>query len=136
MANALYPLAKQRLLEWAFNDSGPAGAADLCVIGVDDTYNYSITHEDLTDISGTAIVAPEQVIDNAVFTLGVTDGDDVNLASMEVGETLDAFVVYFKWASATLLLCYMDTPTNATIPQLISSPTGLLVFDDSGIFSL
>lgn len=136
MANTVYPIVKQRLLEWARNSNPPAGGADLCIIGVKDTYVYSGSHETLADVPGAAIVAPETIIDNDTITLGVVDGDNATLTGMTETETLDAFIVYYKWASTTLLLCYMDTPTDVTIPQIINSPTGLVEFPVEGIFGI
>lgn len=136
MANVIYPLMKQRLLEWARNSNGPAGGADLCIIGVKDTYVYSASHETLDDVSGAAIVAPEAVIADDTITLGVVDGDDATLTGMIETEVLDAFIVYYKWPAATLLLCYMDTPTNMTIPQTINSTAGLVEFAAEGIFGI
>lgn len=136
MMNRIYPIAKERLLEWAFTSTGPAGGADICVIGVKDTYAFSEAHSTLADVSVGAIVAPEAVIANVTLDAGVVDGDNVALAGMTTGQTIDAFIVYAKWASTTLLLCYMDTPTNGSIPQSINSPAGLLEFDAAGIFTL
>lgn len=136
MANAVYPLAKERLLEWAMGSNPPEGGATLCVIGVKDTYSYSAGHETLDDVSGSAIVLPETELDNVTLDFGVVDADDTDLNDMTIGETLNAFIVYFKWASTTLLLCYMDTPTNATIPQLINTEAGRLEFSASGIFEI
>lgn len=136
MANTVYPLAKQRLLEWAAGSNPPAGGADLCVIGVKNTYIYSASHEDLTDVTGSAIVAPEVVITNDTYTSGVVDGDDSALSSLSVGETMDAFIIYFKWPAASLLLAYLDEPSNGSLPQLINSETGTLQFPGEGIFSL
>lgn len=136
MANVIYPLAKQRLIDWILNNDGPAGSADLCVIGVKATYTYNAGHSTLANVSGASIVVPERELQNVTTDLGVVDADDVDLTGMSVGETIDAFIVYFKWASATLLLAYMDTPTNSSIPQTINSPAGLLTFDPAGIFRI
>lgn len=136
MANRIYPLAKERLLEWAFTSTGPAGGADICVIGVKDTYAFSVAHSVIEDVSVGAIIAPESVIENVTLDSGVVDGDNVSLTGMTTGQTIDAFIVYARWASTTLLLCYMDTPTNGSIPQAINSPAGLLEFDAAGIFTL
>lgn len=136
MSNAIYPLAKQRLLEWAFNGNGPGGAASLCVIGVKSGYVYSASHSTLADVSGSEIIVPESPLGNPTFTLGVIDADDEDLSGMTTGQTLDAFIVYMKWASATLLLCYMDTASNGSIPTTINASTGLLQFPVEGIMSL
>jgi hypothetical protein len=136
MSNVIYPLAKQRLLEWVLDSTVPADGADVKVIGVDSTYVYSAGHEDLTDVPGGSIVAPATTLQSVTRTLGVLDAENATLESMLTGETLTAFIVYAEWATATLLLCYMDTPGDGTIPATIDSETGLLVFDVTGILQL
>jgi hypothetical protein len=136
MANVVYPLAKQRLLEWALAASGPAGAATVNVIGVKSSYVYSASHEHIADVPGADIVAPETELDNVTTLLGVMKADNPTLTGMTAGQTLHALIVFARWAGDSLLLCYMDTPADASLPALINSTTGLLAFDASGIFSL
>ena len=136
MANAIYPKAKEKLLQWTLATGKPAGAATICLIGVKNTYVYSPAHEAIADVAETHVVAPEAVIENPTFTNGILNGDDALLDGMSVGETLHAFVVYAKWADTSVLLCYMDTPTVATIPQEIYSAGGLVEFSADGIFQL
>lgn len=132
MANALYPIAKQRLLEWVLGVSpAPVGAGALYMAGVTSAYTYSATHENVSDLTG--IVMPEAALQNVTLTNGVIDADDLTTPGMTIGQTLNALILYAKWAGDDLLIAYMDTPGDATIPQVINSTLGLIMFDVNGI---
>jgi hypothetical protein len=102
MANAVYPLARQRLLEWAFGGSTPAGFEGIFICGVNEDYTYSAAHENVSDLTG--VVGPETELLNVTFTNGVVDADDAQIDGMTTSETLNALVIYAKFAADDLLL--------------------------------
>lgn len=120
--SGIYPLARENFLTWLLSGAGaPAGAADICIIGVTSAYVYSDTHETLADVSGAAVCIAEQTLANVTLVGGVIDADDLAVTGITTGPTLDAFIVYAKWATTEQLLFYIDSATDGTLPQILST---------------
>jgi hypothetical protein len=138
MANAIYPLAKQRLLEWALGGDGPPeGGAELKVLGVTDDYSYDAEHEILDDVDSDTIVIPGATLQNVTIDGGLVDADDIIVSGATPDSTLNALIIYAEWGGGeTLLMAYMDAPTDSSLPTVIDSATGLITFDPWGIFRI
>lgn len=132
--SAVYPTARENFLTWLLSGAGaPVGAANICVIGVKDTYVYSAAHAVLAAVAGVDIVIPEVVLTGVTLTGGVIDAADLALTGVTPGPTLDAYVVYAKWAAATQLLFYIDTATDSTLPQILTTAKLNVEWSASGI---
>lgn len=138
MANALYPLWKQALLQAtansALNGSGTTGVyAALIDTG---TYTYSAAHEFYSSLSG-IVGTPVEVGATKTYTNGVFDGADVTWTAVS-GATAEAIVLYVQNAGANTtwrLVAFLDT----NITNLPVTPNGgniTVAWNASGIFGL
>ena len=114
MANAIYPLWKQSLLQFAANNNLSAGTVDVALVDTAN-YTYSAAHQFFSSIPGAAIIGTPQVLGTKTFTNGVFDAADVTFPSV-------------AGASAEALVIYIDTGTAATSP--------LVAFIDTGVTGL
>jgi hypothetical protein len=112
MANTLYPLYVQELLQAsassALNGSGTTG---VYVALVDTgTYTFSAAHQFYSSLSG--IVGTDQEIGaTKTYANGIFDGADVTFTAVS-GATVEALVIYVKNAGANStwrLVAYLDT---------------------------
>jgi hypothetical protein len=138
MANALYPLWKEAIIQGssnsALNGSGTTGVyAALVDTG---TYTYSAAHQFYSSLSG--IVGTDQEIGaTKTYTNGVFDGANCVFPSVS-GSTAEAIVIYVKNAGANTtwrLVAYIDTGVTG----LPVTPTGgniTVSWHASGIFAL
>jgi hypothetical protein len=132
--SAVYPNFREQLIDWAINQSAPAGLA-FYVIGVDSSYVYSAAHVDLVDVIGGSIQASEQPILNVTYVDGIINGDDVEFSGLTLAEEITALIVYLKdGIGDSYLAAYIDESTNASLPATIGTSTGLLSWNASGIF--
>ncbi len=133
MANAIYPLYKQALLDASAN----VDLNDLTVkVALVDTgvYTYSATHEFLTSLTGT--VGTAQTINNTTVTNGLFDGDNVTYTAV-TGNSVEALVIYIDTGTAgtSRLVAYIDT----SVTGLPVTPNGgdiTITWNASGIFQL
>jgi hypothetical protein len=138
MANAIYPLWKEAILQGsansALNGSGTTGVyAALVDTG---TYTYSASHQYYSSLSG--VVGTDQEIGaTKTYTNGVFDGANCTFPSVS-GSSAEAIVLYVKNAGANTtwrLLAYIDTGVTG----LPVTPTGsdiTISWHASGIFAL
>jgi hypothetical protein len=138
MANALYPLWKEALIQAsassALNGSGATGV--YCVLVDTGTYIYSAAHQYYSSLSG--IVGSEIEIGAAkTYTNGVFDGADVTFTAVS-GATVEALAIFIKNAGANTtwrLVAYIDT----SVTGLPVTPNGgdiTVSWNASGIFAL
>jgi hypothetical protein len=133
MANAIYPLYKQALLDGSANTD----INDLTVkVALVDTgaYTYSTAHEFLTSLSG--VVGTAQTIANTTVANGLFNGDDVTYLTV-TGNSVEALVIYIDTtvAATSRLVAYIDS----SVTGLPVTPNGgdiTITWNASGIFQL
>lgn len=135
MASAMYPLCRQRLLEWFSNATTPTGIT-WCAIGVDDNYAYNASHENVSDVNALAITAPEKELQNTTYTNGYLNADDVLFDGLDDADEIHAVIVYAKWSGGDLLFAYLDETADGSLPQPIDATRGLISWNDDGIFRI
>lgn len=128
MANALYGLGRQKILE-----GGIAILTDDIKTVLVDTATYAVsidTDEFLADIAVGERVATSANMSSKTSTLGVFDAADVTYSTIS-GDTSEALVIYKDTgvAATSPLIAYIDTATGLPV-----SPNGgdIVVTWDSG----
>jgi len=138
MANALYPLWKEALLQAsassALNGSGTTG---VYVALVDTgTYTCSSAHQYYSDLSG-VVGTDQETGATKTYTNGVFDGADVSFPSV-TGNSVEALVIYIKNAGANTtwrLVAYIDTSVTG-LPVTPNGGNINITWNASGIFGL
>lgn len=110
MANAIYPKAKEQMLQGGINLSTSNVRVALVDLG---TYTYSAAHEFFSSVSG--VVGTPQLLNSKTFVNGVFDAADVTFPAT-TGATAEAIIIY------------IDTGTAAT--------SRLILFQDVGVTGL
>jgi len=133
MANAIYPLYKQALLDGAANTD----INDLTVkVALVDTgvYTYSATHEFLTSLTG--VVGTAQTINTTTVTNGLFDGDNVTYSGV-TGNSVEALVIYIDTtvAGTSRLVAYIDSGVTG-LPVTPNGGDISITWSVSGIFQL
>lgn len=133
MANALYPLWKQALLDASSNVDINDGTVKVALVDTN-TYSYSAAHEFLSDLSG--VVGTAQTIANTTVTGGVFDGDNVTFTSVS-GADVEALVIYIDTgvAGTSRLVAYIDTGQTG-LPVTPNGGDITITWSGSGIFAL
>jgi len=119
MANAIYPLWKQELLQGTTNTSlGGTVKAALVDTG---TYTYSAAHQYYSSVSS-AVVGTPQTLGTKTFVNGVFKAAAVTYTAV-TGNSVEAIVIYIDTgvAATSPLVAYIDT-----------SQTGLPVTPNGG----
>lgn len=134
MANALYPLWKEQLLQFTTNNNLSAGTVKVALIDTG-TYTYSAAHQFWTSASAASIGTP-QTIGTKTFTNGVFDGANVTFTAV-TGNSVEALIIYIDTGTAgtSPLVAYIDT----SVTGLPVTPNGgdiTITFNASGIFAL
>jgi len=119
MANTLYDKARERFLRGQINwdtDTVKVNLVDKNVY----TPNFT-THEYLSDVSGSAIIAAGVTLTGKASTAGAADANDVTFTAV-------------SGAESEALIIYKDTGDPATSPliALIDSATGLPITPNGG----
>jgi hypothetical protein len=134
MANALYPLWKQQLLQFTANNNLSAGTVKVALIDTG-TYTYSAAHQFWTSASAASVGTP-QTIGSKTFTNGVFDGADVTFPAV-TGASVEALIIWIDTGTAgtSPLVAYIDT----SVTGLPVTPNGgdiTITWDALGIFAL
>lgn len=132
MANALYPIWKQEVMQ---NTSGTSLTGTLKVALVDTgTYTYSAAHDFYNDVSG--VVGTPQTIGSKTYAAGVLDGADVTFTAV-TGATVEALVLYLDTGSSATsrLVAYIDTGVTG-LPVTPNGGDIGITWNASGIFAL
>jgi len=134
MANALYPLWKEQLLQFTANNNLSAGTVKVALIDTG-TYTYSAAHQFWSSASAASVGTP-QTIGTKTFTNGVFDGANVTFTAV-TGASVEALVIYIDTGTAgtSPLVAYIDT----SVTGLPVTPNGgdiTITFNASGIFAL
>ena len=119
MANTLYDKARERFLRGQINwdtDTMKVNLVDKNVY----TPNFT-THEYLSDVSGSAIIAAGVTLTGKASTAGAADANEVTFTAV-------------SGAESEALIIYKDTGDPATSPliALIDSATGLPITPNGG----
>jgi hypothetical protein len=133
MANAIYPLYKQALLDGSAN----VDINDLTVkVALVDTgvYTYSAAHEFLTSLTG--VVGTAQTIANTTVANGLFDGDNVTYLTV-TGLPVEALVIYIDTtvAATSRLVAYIDSGVTG-LPVTPNGGDITVTWNVSGIFQL
>ena len=134
MANALYPLWKEQLLQFTANNNLSAGTVKVALIDTG-TYTYSAAHQFYSSASAAAVGTP-QTIGSKTFTNGVFDGADVTFTSV-TGNSVEALIIYVDTgvAGTSPLVAYIDTSVTG-LPVTPNGGNIAITFNASGIFAL
>jgi len=138
MANAIYPLWKEALLQnSADSDLDGSGTTGIYVALVDTgTYTYSSSHQYYSSVSS-AVIGTDQELGTKSYTNGAFDSADSTFTSV-TGNSVEALVFYRKNSGANTtwrLVAYIDT----NVTNLPVTPNGgniTLAWNASGIFAL
>ena len=133
MANAIYPLYKQALLDGSANTD----INDLTVkVALVDTgvYTYSAAHEFLTSLTG--VVGTAQTIAATTVANGLFDGDNVTYSGV-TGNSVEALVIYIDTtvAGTSRLVAYIDSGVTG-LPVTPNGGDITVTWSVSGIFQL
>jgi hypothetical protein len=134
MANALYPLWKEQLLQFTTNNNLSAGTVKVALIDTG-TYTYNSANQFWSSASAASVGTP-QTIGSKTFTNGVFDGADVTFTAV-TGSTAEALILYIDTGTAgtSPLVAYIDT----SVTGLPVTPNGgdiTITWNASGIFAL
>jgi len=123
MANKLYPLTKQQMLQAGINMNTGVIRAILIDTGV---YTYSDAHADYVDLSGIVGTESDPIL-SKTFTNGIFNGASVTFTAIPGPTTVEAIVIFLDTGVAAndLLIAYLDT-----------SVTGLPVTPNGGDITL
>jgi hypothetical protein len=134
MANALYPLWKEQLLQFTANNNLSAGTVKVALIDTG-VYTYSAADQFYSSASAAAVGTP-QTIGSKTFTNGVFDGADVTYTSV-TGSTVEALILYIDTGSAATspLVAYIDTSVTG-LPVTPNGGNIDITWNASGIFAL
>jgi hypothetical protein len=107
MANAIYPKAKEQMLQGGINLSS-ATVKVVLLDTADEVYNSADDFYD--DITGAGVIGTAQTLANKTFTNGVFDADDVTFTGVS-GDQAEAILIYIDTGSAATsrLIAFLDT---------------------------
>lgn len=133
MANAIYPLYKQALLDGSANTDMSAGTVKVALVDTG-TYTYSGAHDFYNDVTG--VVGTPQTIGSKTFTNGTFDGADVTFSSVS-GASVEALIIYIDTGVSTTsrLVAYIDTGVTG-LPVTPNGGDITVTWNASGIFTL
>ena len=134
MANALYPLWKEQLLQFTTNNNLSAGTVKVALIDTG-VYTYSAAHQFFSSASSASIGTP-QTIGSKTFTNGVFDGADVTFTTV-TGNSVEALIIYVDTGTAgtSPLVAYIDTSVTG-LPVTPNGGNIAITWNASGIFAL
>lgn len=133
MANAIYPLYKQSLLDADANVDINDGTVKVALVDTG-AYTYSAAHQFLSSLTG--VVGTAQTITTTTVTNGVFDGDNVSFTAV-TGNTVEALVIYIDTGTAgtSRLVAYLDTGVTG-LPLTPNGGNVDITWNASGIFAL
>lgn len=134
MANAIYPLWKQELLQ---GTSGTSLTGDVRAILVDIAdYTYSAAHDMIDDVPALARVAISANLSTKTFVNGLFDADNLTFSTV-TGDVSEAIILYLHTGveSTSRLIAYFDTGVTG-LPVTPNGGDINLNFNASGIFQL
>src|SRR5512137_2985078 len=108
MANALYPLWKEQLLQFTANNNLSSGTVKVALVDTG-VYTYSAAHQFYSSASA-GVVGTPQTLGSKTFTAGVFDAGDATFPTV-TGATCEALIIYIDTgvAGTSPLVAYIDT---------------------------
>lgn len=133
MANAIYPIYKQAILDDLSDIDLNDGTVKVALVDTG-TYTYNAAHDFLNDLSG--VVGTAQTIANTTVTNGLFDGDNVTFTAVS-GNTVEALVIYIDTGNSltSRLVAYIDTGVTG-LPVTPNGGDITITWNASGIFQL
>lgn len=133
MANAIYPLYKQALLDASANVDLNDGTVKVALIDTA-TYPYNAAHEFFSSVSG--VVGTPQTIANTTVANGLFDGDNVTYTAV-TGNSAEALLIYIDTGTAATsrLVAWIDTGVTG-LPVTPNGGDISVTWNASGIFQL
>lgn len=133
MANAIYPLYKQALLDASTNVDLNDLTVKVALIDTG-TYTYNAAHEFFSSVSG--VVGTPQTIGATTVANGLFDGDDVTYSAV-TGNSAEALLIYIDTGSAATsrLVAWIDTGVTG-LPVTPNGGDITITWNASGIFQL
>jgi hypothetical protein len=133
MANAIYPLYKQALLDASANTDLNDGTVKVALIDTG-TYSYNSAHEFYSSVSG--VVGTPQTIANTTVTNGLFDGDNVTFTGVS-GNSVEALLIYIDTGTAgtSRLVAWIDTGVTG-LPVTPNGGDITITWNASGIVQL
>ena len=133
MANAIYPLYKQSILDADTNSDLNDGTVKVALIDTG-TYTYNAAHQYYSSVSG--VVGTPQTIANTTVANGLFDGDNVTFTAV-TGNSAEALLIYIDTGSAATsrLVAWIDTGVTG-LPVTPNSGDISITWNASGIFQL
>lgn len=133
MANAIYPLYKQALLDGDTNIDLNDGTVKVALIDTG-TYTYSAAHDFYDDLTG--VVGTPGTIANTTVANGLFDGDNVTFSAV-TGNSVEALIIYIDTgvAGTSRLVAYIDTGVTG-LPVTPNGGDITVTWNGSGIFQL
>ncbi len=133
MANSIYPLFKQALLDASANTDVNDLTVKVALIDTG-TYTYNAAHEFFSSVTG--VVGTPQTIANTTVANGLFDGDNVTFTAV-TGNSAEALLIYIDTgiAGTSRLVAWIDT----SVTGLPVTPNGgdiTITWNASGIFQL
>lgn len=133
MANAIYPIWKQELLQ---GTSGTSLTGTLKVALIDTAdYTYSSAH-DMWDDASAGVVGTPQTIGSKTYANGLLDGADVTFTAV-TGDPCEALILFLDTGtpSTSRLVAYIDTGVTG-LPVTPNGGDITVTWNASGIFQL
>lgn len=129
MANAVYPLYKQALIQGTAGTS-LTGTLKAALIDTG-TYTYSAAHDFYNDVSG--VVGTPQTIGSKTYVNGLLDGADVTFTAV-TGASCEAIILYLDTGTAgtSALVAYIDTSVTG-LPVTPNGSDITITWNASGI---
>ena len=135
MANAIYPLYKEKIISGGSNVDLSGGNVKAVLVDLAD-YTYSAAHDFLDDIAVGGRVATSGNLASKTVTNGVFDAADFSFTSV-TGDPCEALVLYVDSGSAATspLVAYYDTGVTG-LPVTPNGGDINITVNASGFFAL
>ena len=133
MANAIYPLYKQALLDGSSN-TALSGTVKAALVDTG-TVAYNAAHDFYNDISA-GVVGTPVALANKTYVNGLFDADNTTFTAV-AGATAEAIVLYIDTgvAGTSRLVAWIDTGVTG-LPLTPSGSNVQITWNASGIFQL
>jgi hypothetical protein len=134
MANAIYPIWKQEVMQGTANTSLTGNIKAVLVDLAD--YTYSAAHDFLDDVPVAARVATSANLTGKTFVNGLFDADNTSFTAA-TGDISEAVILYVDTGSAATsrLVAFFDTGVTG-LPVTPNGGDINLNWNASGIFQL
>lgn len=135
MANAIYPIYKQALLDALSDVDLAAGTVKVTLIDTA-AYTYSATHDFFNDVAAGSRIATSAALTTKTVTNGTFDADNVTFTAVS-GASVEAFIIWIDTTVETTsrLVAYIDTGQTG-LPVTPNGGDITITWDAAGIFTL